>query len=274
MLRETRWASLVIVAILVPAVVVLWGLPGQTADLWAWTIKPEMTAIFMGSGYAAGAYFFARAALGSQWHPAAAGVLASAIFAALMLVPTVAHYDRFNHGDAPFLAAFAFYGWVVVYLAAPVLVAVLWLRNRRTDPGRPGAGEAIVSILVRRIARVVALCALASAALFLVSPSAAIDVWPWLLTPLTAQVLACFTAQVGLGALLLAFEARWESWRLLLQTFLVATAFLLVGTVRAWGDFDQSRPGTWIMLGALVSLGLAIVMLYLRMERRAAAAGA
>lgn len=270
LLRETRWASLAIVAILVPAVVVLWGLPGETADLWAWPVKPEMTAIFMGSGYAAGAYFFTRAALGPRWHPASAGVLASAIFAALMLIPTVIHWDRFNHGDAPFLAAVAFYGWVVVYIAAPLLVAWIWLRNRRTDPRRPGPGEPSVPPAARRVGQLVSAGALVAAALFLASPDTAIDVWPWQLTPLTARVLACFTAQVGLGALLLSFDARWSSWRLLLQTFLVATALLLAGAARAWSDFDEGSAATWIMLGGLVGLALAVVALYRSMRRAAA----
>jgi hypothetical protein len=63
LLPETRRAALVVTAILIPALVILWGLPGRTDELWAWTIKPEMTAIFMGSGYGAGAYFFARRAV-------------------------------------------------------------------------------------------------------------------------------------------------------------------------------------------------------------------
>src|SRR3954463_15984451 len=113
-LPETRWARWGIVAILIPALVILWGFPSQTADLWAWTIKPDMTPIFLGSGYGAGAYFFLRVARGDRWHPASAGVLSAAIFAALMLVTTLKHYDRFNHGHAPFIGAAVFYGWVGV----------------------------------------------------------------------------------------------------------------------------------------------------------------
>jgi len=28
-----------------------------------------------------------------------------------MLIATLAHWDKFNHGDAPFLAAVCFYAW-------------------------------------------------------------------------------------------------------------------------------------------------------------------
>ena len=83
--------SLVIFAILVPALMVLWGMPDRTADLWAWTIKPDMTAIFMGSGYGAGAYFFLRTFLGEAVAPVVGRRLSAALFAALMLVATLIH---------------------------------------------------------------------------------------------------------------------------------------------------------------------------------------
>jgi hypothetical protein len=53
------------------------------------------------------------------------------------------------------------------------------------------------------------LFALIVAAVFYISPSTAIDDWPCKLTPLTARVLASFTAQVGVGALVLPFDGRW-----------------------------------------------------------------
>ena len=101
----------------------------------------------MGAGYGAGAYFFTRAALGKRWHDVSAGVLSAAFFAAIMLVVTVIHWDKFNHGDAPFFAAFAFYAWVFIYVSAPFVVTAFWLWNRRTDPG----GRRRVSRSSRRV---------------------------------------------------------------------------------------------------------------------------
>jgi hypothetical protein len=266
-LLETRWASAAIVAILVPAFVVLWCRPSHTATEWAWTIKPGMTPVFMGSAYGAGAYFFARAALGRRWPPVAAGVLSAAAFAALMLVVTLIHLDRFNHGDAPTAAAIAYYGWVGVYIASPVLVGALWLRNRRTDGGHLAPGDAVVPPTARMVMRVVGVAALVAAAVFLVSPATAMHAWPWKLTPLTARVVGCFTAQVGLGALALSLDSRWSAWRVLLQTFLVATTLLLIGTARQWGDFDSGRPVTWLFIAGLLAPALAILALFRAMRR-------
>ena len=107
--------------ILVPAVIVLWGFHGRDRrDAWSWTIMPDLTPIFLGAGYGAGAYFFLRTFLGERWPPSSAGVFGAAFFATLMLIATLIHWARFNHGDAPTLAAIAFYGWVVVYIVSAV----------------------------------------------------------------------------------------------------------------------------------------------------------
>jgi hypothetical protein len=261
-LPAMRVVAVVVVAVLLPALVILWGLPGRTADLWAWTIHPDLTPIFMGAGYGAGAYFFVRVHRTRRWHEVSVGVISAAVFALLMLVTTVIHYDRFNHARAPLLAAIAFVGWTSVYVLSPWVVGGLWWRNQRTDPRAPDAGETLVPPAVRLAARVAAAGALAVAAVVLVEPSVAIEHWGWNLTPLTARVIACFTAQVGTGFALLSLDPRWSSWRILVQTFLIAVVLLLAGAVRAWDAFDQGRLLTWVYLaglagGALVLLALA-----------------
>jgi hypothetical protein len=269
LLPATRRAALVIFIVHVPAVVVLWAAPGETTDRWAWAIAPQLSAIFLGSGYGAGAYFFWRTFRARRWHPSSAGVLGASVFAALMLLATLLHWDRFNHGDAPFLAAFAFWGWIVVYIVSPPAVFALWWRNRATDPRTPGAAEPLLSVAVLFAARGFALVALAVAVVFFLSPATAIDLWPWQLTPLTARVLACLTAQVGVGALVLSLDRRWSTWRLIVQTFFVATALLLVGAARAWEEFDQGDVMTYVYVGGLLAADVALAILYVRTARGA-----
>jgi hypothetical protein len=267
-LPATHWASLVVFLILVPALVILWGMPSRTADAWAWTIEPDLTPIFLGAGYGAGAYFFLRTFLADRFHPSSAGIFGAAFFAALMLIATLIHWDRFNHGDAPLIGALVFYGWVIVYILSPVVVFALWWFNRRTDSGVPAPGEAIVPDRVRLAARVVAAGAFAIAALLYLAPDEAIDIWPWQLTPLTSRVIGSFTAQVGVGALILSFDRRWSAWKLIVETFFVATALLLIGAVRAWDDFDTSNAGTYVYIGSLLAADVALVLLYLAMQRQ------
>src|SRR5215210_2591328 len=177
-LPAMRVAAVVVVAVLVPALIILWGLPTRTEDLWAWTIKAPLTPIFMGAGYGAGAYFFLRVYRTPRWHEVSIGVLSAAFFALLMLITTILHWDKFNQGrahdgmpDPPVLATVAYYGWTIVYILSPFVVGWLWWRNHQLDPRAPAEGEPLVPANVRLVARIAAIGALAGAAWILVSPT-------------------------------------------------------------------------------------------------------
>jgi hypothetical protein len=275
-LPEMRVAAVVVVAVLVPALIILWGLPTRTADLWAWTIPAPLTPIFMGAGYGAGAYFFLRVYRTRRWHEVSVGVLSAAVFALLMLITTIIHFKTFNQGkahdglaDPPLLATIAYYGWTIVYILSPWVVGWLWWRNQRLDSRVPEQGEPLVPANIRLVARVIAIAALVAAVVILVSPSVAVDHWGWKLSDLTARVIACFTAQVGTGFVLLSLDARWSSWRILVQTFLIAVALLLVGAIREWDTFLSDRPMKWAYLAGLAAGAGALLALYRSMERPA-----
>jgi hypothetical protein len=136
-----------------------------------------------------------------------------------MLIATLIHLDRFNHGDAPFLGAFAFCGWT------PCTSFLRWscsscagVTARPTRASPPPVSHFCLPPSCSP--RAFAVVALVAGAIFFLSPTTAIDIWPWELTPLTARVLASFTAQVGVGALVLSFDRRRGTWRLIVQTFL------------------------------------------------------
>ena len=72
-LRTTRVLSMVIVPFLLVAFVVLFVFADHTKRLFAWPIKPQMSAMVLGSVYLGGAYFFVRAATVTQWHRVKSG---------------------------------------------------------------------------------------------------------------------------------------------------------------------------------------------------------
>jgi hypothetical protein len=70
------------------------------------------------------------------------------------------------------------------------------------------------------------------------------------------------------GAVLVSLDPRWSAWKLIVETFFVATALLLIGAVRAWDDFDTANAATYVYIGSLLAADVALVWLYLAMERR------
>src|SRR4051794_26556114 len=136
-LGATRAISAVIIPFLVLAFAVLCGWPSDTDRLFAWPIKPPLTAMLLGSVYLGGAYFFARAVPASRWHTIKGGFPPVATFASLMGIATILHWGKFPPSHV------AFWLWVGLYFTPPFLIAGVWLANRRYE-ARPADGDVLV----------------------------------------------------------------------------------------------------------------------------------
>jgi hypothetical protein len=66
-LTYTRTLSVAIVPFLLLGFVLLYLFPGDTASLFAWTVKPRMTPMVMGSAYLGGTFFFVQASREERW---------------------------------------------------------------------------------------------------------------------------------------------------------------------------------------------------------------
>ena len=262
-LPVTRWVARFIVPVLVAASLVLYGLPGRTTELFAWTIRPDMTPILMGAGYGAGVYFFYRVATADEWHRVAPVFPGIATFTWFMAVATVLHWENFNHDH------YTFSLWVFLYAVTPVLVPAVWWVNRRTDPGEASTDDVRLPRAVRALGGGLGLLVTLSAvALFLV-PEILIDGWPWAVSPLTARILSGWFALFGVVNAVAALDPRWSAARLLVQSQALGFGLVLVGVARAWGDFDHSNPLTWAIVGGMALYLGAVLLLHVRMESSA-----
>ncbi|WP_380674989.1 hypothetical protein [Salinigranum sp. GCM10025319] len=261
-LSSTRWVARVIVPFLAAAFLVLYGLPTRTTELFAWTIRPEMTPIVMGAGYGAGVYFFARVSTADEWHTVAPVFLGITTFTWFMAVATVLHWENFNHGHHTFVL------WVVLYAITPVLVPTVWAHNRRTDPGELMPGDLRLPRTVRLAGGVLGVLVTVSAVALFVVPDPMIDAWPWAVSPLTARVLAGWFALFGVVNAAVVLDPRWSGARILIQSQLLGFALVLVGAVRVPHNFDLSSPLTWAVVGGMALYFCAIAVLYALMERR------
>lgn len=248
--------------ILTVAFLILYLMPDNTGEHFAWSINPEMTPMLMGSGYIAGAYYFLRMALGNEWHRHGAPLLAVSVFASIMAVLTVIHWDLFNHDHNAFTL------WVVIYLIAPPLVAVVWLWNRRTDPQTRSSGDPAVPAIFRSALFAAGVVSLLTAVWLFFLTGSAIDAWPWQLSELTSRIMAGWVALGGTASLLLARDERWSAWRIPFETTLIWGALVAIAMVRAESNFDWGAAPSWLFT-AFVGLWLAsFAGVIIFMERR------
>ena len=259
-LPETRWLAAVIIPFLVAAFIILYLWPNDTDKLFAWTIKPTMTPMMLAAAYLGGIYFFTRVLLAKQWHLVKVGFLAVTAFASLLGIATILHWDRFNHSHI------SFYTWATLYFTTPFLVFAVWLRNRTTDLGTVDPDEFIIRPVIRLFIGIIGLITLAVSLLLFLQPDLMIRQWPWMLTPLTARVVGAMFALPGIVGLGIAAEKRWSAARIILEAQAFSIAMILVAAALAWGNFAPSKPLTWLFVGGLAFLLVAIAAFYLGCE--------
>ena len=259
-LRTTRAVSIVIVPVLTAAFVILFLFPGQTRTLWGWTIRSRMSCMFMGGGYLAGALFFARASRAKEWHRLGPGIIATTAFAGALGVATFLHWSEFNHGHV------SFWAWTLLYVTTPLLLPVLYVKNRQFDPGTAGPEDVPIPPWIRTSLTVLGAGQLLFAVALFVRPSLFQDEWPWTLSTISARSLAGFASFPAIAYLAFAFERRWSALRWPLETAIAGLALIAVGAARSTGDFRDGTLSTLWPVG--LTLGLAfLITVWLTMRR-------
>lgn len=255
---STRIISAVVVPFLVLAFLVLYLSPEQSGARFAWEIKPAMTTSFIGAGYLGGAWLFINAIFGRRWHRVAAGFLPVTTFTIFMLLATFLHWDRFDINHLPFQL------WLGLYVITPVLVPLMWWRNRVTDPLTPERRDQLVPALPRRSLLLLGIVLLLFAFAGFIFPDRLVSLWPWTLTPLTARIMSGWFALLGVGGLVIANENRWSGWRVGLQSIGLWHLLVVVAAVIHQDDFTNGLFNWYIVAVVLVLLGM--MGLYLGME--------
>ena len=264
-LPTTRWLALFIIPFLVVAAVILWFLPDQTGRLFAWPIRPPMTAMLLGTAYAGGIYFFTRVAFARQWHRVKVGFLPVATFSSLLCVATVLHWDRFTHGHV------SFWTWVLLYFVAPPLVVAAWWSNRRQDPGRRERDDPAIPRPLRGLTGALGIVVGVVALLLMVAPGLLIPDWPWKLTPLTSRVVGAILAMQAVAFVGIAMDERWSVARVMFEAELATVPLIAIATVRARGDFQLAGWSSFsAFVGGLGLLWILMLSLFWFMHKRSA----
>jgi hypothetical protein len=262
-LFATRVLAGFITPFLILAFCVLVPWPTDTGRLFAWHITPTMSPMVLGSVYLGGAYFFVRVMRAPQWHLVAGGFLPVATFAALMGITTVLHWDRFIHSNV------AFWLWVGLYFTTPLLVLAIFLINQ--SEYRPAdSGDLLLSSTAATAIVLAATLSTIMSVLLYLFPNRAISIWPWHLTPLTARMLGAIFA-LGIAGFGARRERRWSAARILLQVAGVMLFLILVAGIRAYREFDSSKPLTWLFAAGFTGTAIGMGLFYLRMESRSRA---
>ena len=95
-----RVVLMVFLALAGLAFILLYLRSGHTAREFAWTIKPEITAAFLGAGYGAGCVLVAASLRRRPWTEVRVGIGIVLLFSTMILVAMLLHLERFHFGAA------------------------------------------------------------------------------------------------------------------------------------------------------------------------------
>jgi hypothetical protein len=242
-LAYTRGLSLFILPFLLVAFVLLYLFPGDTGRLWSWPIAGTMTPMVLASAYLGGAWFFLRVPWERRWRAMKVGFPAVALFATLLGVATILHWDKFSHHKV------AFWIWAALYFVAPFLVVGAWVRNQRYA-APAGPEEPRLAPLSRSVVGLAGVAALVTGATMFLSPGSWIGHWPWFLTPLTCRVIAAVLClgTAGIGVWL---DPRWSTLGLMLEVAIIMLALMIVAGLRARAELVTGRPLAWPLFAGI-----------------------
>ena len=233
----------------------LFGFPGRTEEIFAWTIASRMSAACLGAFYLASAILALLSARETTWSRARLGVPGVIAFVGMMLLATLLHIDLFHLDEGDARAQAAAWTWLTIYAVEFPLLLLAFVLQLRVAGKNPARSERLPGfyrgVLVVQAAALVAL----GAALFAI-PLDVAEIWPWKLTELTGRAIAAWL--VALGGLLAAIAWEGDRTRIRLGAYMVVGLIALqaIALARAGGELDFGSAGATIYLASLACLGL------------------
>lgn len=225
----------------------------QTDRWFAWTIKPPLTAAFLGGAYWSSMFLEFLAAREAFWAHARVATSAVLTFTILTLGVSLLHLDRFHFGSQDLVTLIATWAWFAVYAVVPPLLAALLLVQQRA----PGADPPLAAPLPAWLWPIIGLQA---AALFtvgmmmLVAPQFSMALWPWQLTPLTARAIGAWLVGLSVAAAHVLREGDFTRVRIVQISSTVFVILQAIALARYPAEVAWNDPRLWIYAAFLASI--------------------
>jgi hypothetical protein len=275
----TRWLLVAFAVLTLLAVLQLLLLADVADRYWAWTIRTELTAAFLGAAYGGGFVLSVVALRQPDWSRIRLPVLTVTAFTWLTGAATLIHLHRLHLVDGWPFARVVAWVWLAVYLVVPVACLVVVVRQERRRVRHPRVLRHMPDALIAALAVEGAVFFAAGVLLFAGGmtvhhdePRSAAAFWPWELTPLSAQIIGAWLIALGVAAGLAIVQGDVGRQLVAATTYTAFGVFEVVAIAWYWPQLNRHDAWLWAwltFLGAVVVTGA----LGVRVVRAAGAAG-
>jgi hypothetical protein len=226
----------------------LYLFPQDTDRFFSWTLRPQLSAMFMGAGFAAGVVLTALSFRRQAWAVTRLAAVAIFVFVAAMTVATFMHIDLLHFDSDPVTARLAAWLWTIIYGAlTPAMVVLFVIQSREpgSDPprSRPLAPRLRAALVIAGV-----LMTAVGLAMFAV-PLRLEPVWPWPITAFSGRALAAWLLSMGAAGIWAYLENDSVRTRPAAITFTIVGGLWLIAVIRGRAEMLWSRPSAWIYLG-------------------------
>jgi hypothetical protein len=235
-------------------------LGGHTDEYWPWTVQSRATVGFLAAAYGSGFLLSVLSLRQRSWTSVRVAVATVTVFTFLTLIATIVHAHRLHLHDADPLARGAAWFWLVVYVAVPLVGVLVIGRQEEARPRRGVVLRPLPAGLRLALAGQGLVLLAAGAILFLGGltwhhGTSTIGIWPWRLTPLSAEVIGAWLVAFGVGAGLVLAERDLARLRVPAIAYTAFGAFQLVALLVTGSQMSAARWGCALVYAVVLLTG-------------------
>lgn len=261
-IRQTTPAMRALLALagllVIGAGVPLFLMSDTTADHFAWTVQPPLTAAALGAAYWGSAVVELVASRARIWAHARVAVPGVLAFTALMNIPIFGNFENY-HLDRP-----AAWAWIATYLVVPLVMGgVLWHQLKQPGGDPPRARR--LPLPLRGLVALQGIGMLAFGIALIATPEQAGALWPWDPSPVAstyggseASYFGCWLTGLGIVGVQAAWEDDLDRLQGAFGAYLALGLLEMVATIRYADTLHGglSAGVWWGGLGLIVLTGV------------------
>lgn len=236
----------------------VWGffIPERVDKAIPWLVPP-LHARFIGAIYFSGVAFTFGGMLAREYAAAKFSILISTIWTGLLFIISLFYLNEFDFTHKPV------WFWFGAYILYPIIGSWLLWNHRNTPQLKDGK---ILPSWVKTFFLVQGILITVLALALLLLPDVMLNLWPWKITRLLAQIYSGPFLAYGITSLLMSRENKWQTVQVSVTSMIVLAIGTLLASFIHRDLFSTQNISAWVwFLGFAIE---ALILTYITYQLR------